>query len=920
MARGLLLWRSCLLSCLLSAWVSTAQPVEAPSGTPAATVLNGPAVAPAISPAAAAEGGADVVYIRSEALWNVTNLSGTFSSAVQTNFTTALRQLLEPEQFMSIALTSITAQQPAGSYMVDSSLVVGAPIAQASASFEQVAYESIINKTLGPDFKQLLAAQGVNCDVQLNKLTGKTEAASTAIPLVNVVTNVTVTGVDISQLLSQALAPNATGPSITTPLQQQIQVDPAQNVSITPTGVSGQNQLGLTINTTFDQANLPDYWSLLLNYSSYSPPINGQQLNFTLNGNPVVTQAGTRNASATTPGAAPAPSPAASSSTTGININIYMAGGGILPFTTSKQTDATSALAAVFSILIGTGSVSLSRFDLANGASSAATAGARRRLLQAGVDTTFAATIPTATSNSLLVLQSQSPQVRNQFGGWFTSQMVARGYTGLSATIENVTLTGAAAPASGPVGTAALPGNSASPAAGHSSNHVGAIVGGVVGGVIALVLIAGALAFFIWREARRQRAKAVNKSLVAAKLGDDSSSVDERMNSTDVKEAMRGVTLDRLLMGGSDMSTPSRSETASATSRDEVKSLLVRSHHRKVSSRVVSRHHNFENEAALIAIARLAPGTEFQGLYQMDTGGSRGANSLVCFAHNIREPEERVAIKFHPDQERFLHENRFYENRVALEAETAADHIPAYLGSYNTTSSSNSTDDSTASLVPPCIILERGEYTLRERMGSLSAAPVAEALVTQERVRILFDLCKAVEYLHARSLVHRAIQPANFLWCPMASRWKLLDFTTWARTGDVVPLLYSLRYAAPELLAADLAGESSVKAEEAADVWSLGLVCFELFRGRPLFGDETADDHVIAMLLGYLPFPWESDTTFFSQQLPQPVANFVLDLLHRNPACRKPIRTIVHSHVFGSFDFNIASSYSNISELMSKDF
>lgn len=73
----------------------------------------------------------------------------------------------------------------------------------------------------------------------------------------------------------------------------------------------------------------------------------------------------------------------------------------------------------------------------------------------------------------------------------------------------------------------------------------------------------------------------------------------------------------------------------------------------------------------------------------------------------------QVAIKFHPDQERFLHENRFYENRVALEAETAADHIPAYLGSYNSTSSSNSTDDSTASLVPPCIVLERGEYTLK---------------------------------------------------------------------------------------------------------------------------------------------------------------------------------------------------------------
>lgn len=60
---------------------------------------------------------------------------------------------------------------------------------------------------------------------------------------VNVVTNVTVTGVDISQLLSQALAPNATGNSILNPLQQQIRVDPAQNVSVTPTGVSGANQV-----------------------------------------------------------------------------------------------------------------------------------------------------------------------------------------------------------------------------------------------------------------------------------------------------------------------------------------------------------------------------------------------------------------------------------------------------------------------------------------------------------------------------------------------------------------------------------------------------------------------------------------------------------------------------------------------------
>ena len=75
------------------------------------TVISGPTAAPSIAPAAdspaVSEGGADVVYIRSQALWNVTNFNGTFNSAVQNNFTVALRQLLEPEAFMSIALTQV---------------------------------------------------------------------------------------------------------------------------------------------------------------------------------------------------------------------------------------------------------------------------------------------------------------------------------------------------------------------------------------------------------------------------------------------------------------------------------------------------------------------------------------------------------------------------------------------------------------------------------------------------------------------------------------------------------------------------------------------------------------------------------------------------------------------------------------------
>ena len=68
---------------------------------------------------------------------------------------------------------------------------------------------------------------------------------------VNIVTNVTVTGIDISQLLSQALAPNGSNSNVFSPLQQQLRVDPAQSVNITPTNVAGQNQVWAQLICTF---------------------------------------------------------------------------------------------------------------------------------------------------------------------------------------------------------------------------------------------------------------------------------------------------------------------------------------------------------------------------------------------------------------------------------------------------------------------------------------------------------------------------------------------------------------------------------------------------------------------------------------------------------------------------------------------
>ena len=48
-------------------------------------------------------------------------------------------------------------------------------------------------------------------------------------------------------------------------------------------------------------------------------------------------------------------------------------------------------------------------------------------LFTAGVDITYSVVLPQASSNSLLVIQSQNAQVAKQFSNWFTGQLEAEG-------------------------------------------------------------------------------------------------------------------------------------------------------------------------------------------------------------------------------------------------------------------------------------------------------------------------------------------------------------------------------------------------------------------------------------------------------------------------------------------------------------
>ncbi len=140
----------------------------------------------------------------------------------------------------------------------------------------------------------------------------------------------------------------------------------------------------------------------------------------------------------------------------------------------------------------------------------------------------------------------------------------------------------------------------------------------------------------------------------------------------------------------------------------------------------------------------------------------------------------------------------------------------------------------------PYIVMEflRGS-SLQARMAS----PIPLAL--DEKLHVIVQLCNALNYAHEQGVIHRDIKPANiFLLADGAV--KLLDFgiaklatSTMTRQGDV---LGSAMYMSPE----QVSGSESVDGR--SDIFSVGIVLYELLANRKPFQAETLTATVMKLL------------------------------------------------------------------------
>jgi serine/threonine protein kinase len=122
----------------------------------------------------------------------------------------------------------------------------------------------------------------------------------------------------------------------------------------------------------------------------------------------------------------------------------------------------------------------------------------------------------------------------------------------------------------------------------------------------------------------------------------------------------------------------------------------------------------------------------------------------------------------------------------------------------------------------------------------------------EERLNLFRQTCGAVQYLHQNNVLHRDLKPANIL-VTHNGQIKLLDFGVSKLSGEFsstmttgMPIL-TAGYASPEQI-------TSKKVSPASDIYSLGVVLYELLTGvRPLKLDGLNLNEVLTTITTQIP-------------------------------------------------------------------
>jgi serine/threonine-protein kinase len=255
-------------------------------------------------------------------------------------------------------------------------------------------------------------------------------------------------------------------------------------------------------------------------------------------------------------------------------------------------------------------------------------------------------------------------------------------------------------------------------------------------------------------------------------------------------------------------------------------------------------------------------GAVLAGKYRVDRVLGQGGMGIVVQAMHL-QLHQPVAMKF------LLPEvlgNQQVVQRFLREAQAAvrlrSEHVARVI------------DVGTLESGAPYMVLEYLEGT------DLSSFPRSQLAIGMV-VDLMLQACEALAEAHSLGIVHRDIKPANFFITRRADGMlllKLLDFgiskaaAMSSQLTATQAVMGTPSYMSPEQM------RSSRDVDHRSDIWSLGIVLYELLQGAPPFGGDTFSSMVLKVVHDPLPK--------LTVHLPGDLEAIVYRCLEKDPARR----------------------------------
>ncbi len=173
-------------------------------------------------------------------------------------------------------------------------------------------------------------------------------------------------------------------------------------------------------------------------------------------------------------------------------------------------------------------------------------------------------------------------------------------------------------------------------------------------------------------------------------------------------------------------------------------------------------------------------------------------------------------------------------------------------------------------------------YIVMELVQGRTLATISPSeLTVHTALRYILELLEALAFAHENNVVHRDVKPANIM-VLSSGAIKVMDFGLSRRTSEMSSvtnageIVGTIAYLSPERFLGKIADARS-------DLYSVGVVMYEVFTGTVPFKNES--DDLVAVIFAHVNEP-PAALRSINPAVPAPIERIVLRLLEKDPERR----------------------------------